>query len=999
MMNKLTKRIISGLLIVTLGLLFIVPISTFAEDKIKDSGKSECENESIDKKYSFTARILSDSEGNVTGFEIEAYKNNDVKNSDLKFKLTKIGDTELNPNDYIEFTPGTKSKPYVLKKENYPNMSSYFKQYSGNLHDIPDDGNRYYTYFHLVSIPGPNASASQCNVGDYVDVKASVGELGPVLKAVTYARETSIGEEVRKGHEISKNSVPNNAFDKLIYDAYHNSIKSQKFTEGTTYYTKNTSTSIWHIPNNATVSLQCDATHRYKSDKLLYSNYYKNVKWMYATTSYKVQGGDYVYHPIDKNSPVKIPGGSCEVTCEEGVKVEYGPPVASKAGLCFQYKVRVTSHVNCYATTSPPEYTYQAYSVCTPTPRCDHPAGYELTRAGPNEEFAACVNECDGGKYSIKCSKKCYKKVYGTSNNNISNQFYNDYVDSIAVTEVDRSKNQSCDDEFGCYYFDGDKIKWAGKETKGNSKLSSMFPNDSSFGKYYFGRYYVEQRGKDKGGTGELRTWVFDRPLGDDRTIYVDGKMIPIYKDFGDGFARMLFGTSAGNYCTTSCEWKGCKNPVKKDNDGNVIGINYYLNGGSSDKTIMQQDDEYNVSVYNELVAKCNAAAKCSTQHAEFYMSVDYKTGDTTKTISFPYDENKPDLTKPNKPDKLCSNNGQETNGCSSTHKNGNSTIIYDANAVEASNDTPTSSKEMHYYENPFGCYDSANKTSSSDDDIDDPNNRRYRATITFPGTWINYKTGEITFKPMTDSNKWEEVEEKFCIPRSAKDVNTKYWIYYQNEMVCKKKVSSINQKDVEAWNIRAYIKDFGLYNWNINVSCFYALDEEDNKCTEPTDVQYRIRSVDLNDLFPDTDGSSRNATSDTGRDPGFNWSDSAAISNSKNAYYNSNPSTLINTIQGVNYGVYSKKYLDYEFNLDTATLNKMRKEINDKNYTDFDEDGFKKSEKAGIGYYYSKKIRNLGKNNKTPSRDIVDLVCNNLQLDESGNYLKKCEVTNGESE
>ena len=212
MMNKLTKRIISGLLIVTLGLLFIVPISTFAEDKVKDSGKSECENESIDKKYSFTARILSDSEGNVTGFEIEAYKNNDVKNSDLKFKLTKIGDTELNPNDYIEFTPGTKSNPYVLKKENYPNMSSYFKQYSGNLHDIPDDGNRYYTYFHLVSIPGPNASASQCNVGDYVDVKASVGELGPVLKAVTYARETSIGEEVRKGHEISKHFIFNLAY-------------------------------------------------------------------------------------------------------------------------------------------------------------------------------------------------------------------------------------------------------------------------------------------------------------------------------------------------------------------------------------------------------------------------------------------------------------------------------------------------------------------------------------------------------------------------------------------------------------------------------------------------------------------------------------------------------------------------------------------------------------------------------------------------------------------
>ena len=38
---------------------------------------------------------------------------------------------------------------------------------------------------------------------------------------------------------------------------------------------------------------------------------------------------------------------------------------------------------------------------------------YVLHQGGPNEDFEACINECDGGKYTPKCSNTCYEKIYG----------------------------------------------------------------------------------------------------------------------------------------------------------------------------------------------------------------------------------------------------------------------------------------------------------------------------------------------------------------------------------------------------------------------------------------------------------------------------------------------------------------------------------------------------------------------------------------------------------
>ena len=568
-------------------------------------------------------------------------------------------------------------------------------------------------------------------------------------------------------------------------------------------------------------------------------------------------------------------------------------------------------------------------------------------------------------------------------NNNISNNLYSDYVDNI-----DSAESLICGDSYGCYYMTpGGKILWAGRNTHAGVNSFKAF-NDDAYGTTFYGRYYT------RGAFGNLR-YIFTK--GSDQNGYAN---TPYYRNCsgynGYGFARKIY--EGGTCCDAVCSWKGCGEPVTYNKDGSVKKVNYYLNGGDN-KAQIEADYKANLKVYQKLVDDCNAAASCTTTSAEFSMSVNYKTGEENRTISFPYDENhaytkenEPNST-PNNPDKLCSN-GQKN--CTSTYTNRNSTIIYKENPADGSQ----IAREV-----PDGCYDVTKK----DDNVTNPNstsNRIYRATITFPGAWINYKTGEITYKPVSASEEshWEHIENKFCIPREAKDVNTKYWLYYNTKdgKICNKQQSSMNIGDVEKWNIKATIKDFGLYAWDIDVSCFYALDEADNTCKEnPTDVNtaYRIRSIDLTDMFPSTEGEATGGSGETGRDPGFNWTENAAVTKTfKSAYYTSNPTTLINNIQKVGYGVYSPKYLDYEFYLDKNTLREMRNSINDGNYTDFDEDGFKKSEVAGIGYYYSKKIRNLGKN-KTPDPEIIDLVCNNLQLSDSGEYLKTCDVTNGESE
>ena len=197
-------------------------------------------------------------------------------------------------------------------------------------------------------------------------------------------------------------------------------------------------------------------------------------------------------------------------------------------------------------------------------------------------------------------------------------------------------------------------------------------------------------------------------------------------------------------------------------------------------------------------------------------------------------------------------------------------------------------------------------------------------------------------------------------------------------------------------YNIHAKTKKFGYFGWNINMDCFYALNNfsstGDTSITEKVEANCssgaRVRSINLEDVFPNTDGSTH-PDNTFGREPGYNWSKYAI--NNKNSEYVSNPVKYLSKIQDLKYGVYSDEYLDYEFDLDTAALSKLRQSFNDSNgkngnYTNFDSSGDKNgtftktsnlSSDKGIVRYRSKVIRTI--KGKYQPINSAALKCNNM--------------------
>lgn len=530
----------------------------------------------------------------------------------------------------------------------------------------------------------------------------------------------------------------------------------------------------------------------------------ENVSYLYGSGEYTMDFGSYYYHfrPCDATPRGNV---SCKIRCEEAVTVQYGAPVASKAGLCFEYKVKVTSRVTCEMTQKPVEPA--TYKLCTPTPICTgigrSGKRYYFNQGGPSQEFDRCIDSCDGGKYTSKCSKQCYKEVYQNS-----------------LISYKAKKNASC-----CTHCYTSPTRWEG------------------------------------GGPGR----------------WYGGSCPHEYVSDGNGFCRHDYG--GGNICQDDCSWNGCTGDV-------------YLNPGYA-----EDDYRANMEIYQNAINECNAAVSCSTSTAEFTISVDYKDGsNTVKTVSFPYNTNTPGVDTVNP----------------STMANKNSTLLRNQ-----------------------GCYDSP-KTSES----------LYLVEWGFPGSWINRKTGELSYLDKTGSAGWQFISRKFCIPFDAQDVNVNWWNYYYTKLGQNPKCPQNTVPPVE-YNIHAKTKNFGYYGWNIAIDCFYGINNtEKMPCDppdpgEPDDIKYVIRSIDLENVFPDTDGESLSAATDIGRTPGFNWSLEAT--NNKNADYQSSPLDYAKRIQEKGYTIYSNDdQLDYKFRLTPAVLKELRQArstdytlYNGSNYTD----------------------------------------------------------------
>ena len=631
----------------------------------------------------------------------------------------------------------------------------------------------------------------------------------------------------------------------------------------------------------------CEKTAKKYTDKFgqpnFDRNYYQNIKYYYAQTTFKYNNlGRYQYN-YSVLKPHKSKTLSCELECQESVTVEYGPPVAIKAGLCFQYRVKVTSRVYCWVSKKPEEPDHPT-GYCTPGPTCYH-SGVAYRQGGPTDEFEKCVKECDGGKYTQKCSNKCYEKVYGKA------------INQYEIKKTASGALEACAKDsgyHGCYYRNSKKgaIHWWGQS--------------GSFGKY-------------RGGTGNFAPgrWYEEHPgsWGLSTSVY--------YVPRNDGFYRADHGTG---YCLDSCNWSGC-------------AWNKYLNPGQADK-----DWESNKTIYNEAIKKCEAKATCNTTTTTYEISAAYyraknEKGDTERiVVHFPYSG--PDDVKLNRkidadgatnPDKLTTCDKKPNNNAEVMARKKSTIFDYGMCYGES---CPTD--KIGYmtawtfpgsYENIKTGEFSYNPQYSGDEAWDEYKDRFCvpKDALSINSYWYQWYFHQVE---KTNTSEYD----KLCLTPAAKKI-----------------ISSSTYKDDSKhpieYNIYARTKKFGYFKWNFDIRCFFAIDKGDNsdptgqKTTLITDgnkdkcqpTEYRVRTVTTTDLFPDGKDSS-GATKE--RSIGYNWKDEASLAKqSLPESYKVSPSTTLATIQKTGNDIYkepagsakSSKYIDYEFTLTPELLRKIK--------------------------------------------------------------------------
>ena len=712
------------------------------------------------------------------------------------------------------------------------------------------------------------------------------------------------------------------------FDAIFNDIYTKAQSAGHTYNGATLNSQMLG-ENESFNGLKCSPTIKDASGNLIDNsgtNYYQEVNSDYFYAEEKTLGDSltYTYNYVQGGTPVKQTiDHACERICQEALKVEYGMPVSSKAGLCFEYKVKVTSYVKCTTTTTATPPPKPSGQYCNPAPKCVSQEGTlrDLPQAGPTEEFDSCVNECDGGKYSEKCSLKCYKKVYGKNPKTKLAVNFEDYTAQRLADASSYSLSKCLEDNkdyYGCYYKDGSKMKWASynREQTGNLTDRSYYLKD-------LGRWYIDQFNR---GSYNLHN------IGNNSGLVCNSQIDKCYIVDKDGFFRRDYKNSG--LCKDICEWRTDQCAGQYMNPGTAIS-----------------DYKENLQKYKDAVASCEAAASCSTTTAEFTISADYNYNNggtvTTKRVNFPYSDS--GTSK----DKLGSR------GAASivrTDTNSNTTILdYD------------------------GCY----KASGAENE--------YMTEWGFPGTWIHNKTGALSYKPTTSEGYYLEAG-KYCLPLNALSVNTEWWEYAETTG-CYTSAPVPKQ-----YNIIAETNKFGYFGWNLRIRCFYAVrNEACNKdagdlCCDPVDecetgdsendcdactggncddkegtvINYRIRSVDLDNLFPN----------ETERETGFNWTSEATISTSKDPNYAVDPEMLKANIEAKGTeNTYTPGELEYSFELTPEILREIRKDNKKQSYDELHGD-YKTVAGRSVNFYTSnfftkffnsnqyKNLANLGRNN-----------------------------------
>lgn len=516
--------------------------------------------------------------------------------------------------------------------------------------------------------------------------------------------------------------------------------------------------------------LYCKKNDIYKDGELKKEEYYTNVNYYFGTSKTKSKEaiGHYKYHfspgVVDESKTVDL---YCEKTCDEEVEVYYGPPVVSRAGMCFQYNVKVISRTNCYPSGTIP--APMTYSVCTPYPYCTEP-GWDGNAGGPNEDFDRCVKNCDGGKYTKKCSSKCYNSVYKKSNkmnsfnlNPFANKLsgnhglqmgneINSAILKCANNDYSAGVYRNGEKNYGCYYYDGSIIRWYGLE----ANLT----------------YYGYQS-------------IYRAPGRWYKTVSSWGIGTPYQVPYDEGFYREPHG--GGSWCTDYCSWNGCSK-----------GSSLYLNDYNRIK-----DEADNKAAFQKAKELCGASTSCTTTEettvqTNFSMKVKINSDDNKN----PYIKDGGDYIKIN-------GDGVET-----------STKGYDSVIMENDSFDPESSR--------YGCYDSGASLYKNRYRAKIGFPGTWFNIKTGERSYVGHNTGSSSSWYVEDNKFCLPINYSI-----TNESWLKFYLENIDKPVTERRKISAGSVPNPTYNILAKIENFGYYKWNFDVNCFFASDYVDGSGTK----------------------------------------------------------------------------------------------------------------------------------------------------------------------
>ena len=638
----------------------------------------------------------------------------------------------------------------------------------------------------------------------------------------------------------------------------------------------------------------------------------------------------------------------CKVKCYEHLTVSYSPPQVVKAGLCFNYKITIKSETECGVQDNSDQVinNLEKKEMCNPIPICEN--NESLTQAGPSEDFDECINKCDGGKYTQSCINKCYNKVYKsnksqkqgavTKNANTTSNVKNMINNNLSLEATKIKQSDECDEDDSCFtgYYSNKTVA----SDCNTDDIVDYVNNNKEDKLKKCARYFMEAKLSNAKGKYKLRDsnaddydwgqWRWDSELND-RTMKVDQMSIPNSVGRASPFYFRDLSTSIETLkklvLPAANQQKGYWKKYNINNNGilrqystrfKCSEICHYAGCSANSAT---SSKEYSEDLVEDLgkvadaLQECSVTSACDTTEttSDFYIKVNTKKGKNNESVDTKIDGNNTvgDL----------SNNSTNVDGsaykCPTSSCENQSDLTQKPTMFVPSSDSELSIGKGNGI---LGlCYDGKSTTP------------HYQTTITFPGSWINLKTGEVSYD-CQNLCTYRKKDQYYCTPYNANDVNEDWakWAIKDDYDSSKYPSSFIPEYNITSClggkldDNGNCVKDgngFGKYNWTVGFSCFYAsysktVNSDDVKCYKNNDGEetscvddngkqlpegksiklqdnYDIRISDNTSIFPQKNGKNRLR--------GYNWGSQAKLE-SKDA-------TIQNALENTGYGVDPVKY------------------------------------------------------------------------------------------